>query len=541
MKNAGKKAAAAVFAVLLFIGAAVGTLAGQAQDVRRAQFPADNLPDASLTGAPASDSRPETTAFSPADEPSAPEIPSEEPEIETSPAVESPSSSDSPTGESQTTGPSPAVADPTTTVETPTPSTDTPVPSTDTPTPSTDTPVPSTDTPTPSTDTPTPSTDTPTPSTGTPDAPENEVVRDRDFVLTVFDITLGQVVETTLDRYILRAMAAEMAAESPSEALAAQAVAIRSYILSKAKVVYPAHHGAMTCNDMMHCMTCVSEETYASLSPAFRRAYENAQAQTDGIVLLYGGAVATTNFHSCSYFYTASAKEVYGVEVPYLQAVPTGVYNRIYNEYSFSSRALLSDLLGIPEDELGQLSGAPFGRIAESDSGRVASVTLYGCTFEGRLFRERLGFPSTTFEVSYSPENDLFVFHVYGSGHGVGMSQSGAKRMAADGKNFHEILSHYYLGTTEAVVDRELLKIILPSSAKHSANLSERERDAAVGDQDRQSASVPHAGQLPVTREQVSNPPQCADVEKDRRRGERQEDQRKKTQRHRKRTAQQIQ
>lgn len=41
-----------------------------------------------------------------------------------------------------------------------------------------------------------------------------------------------------------------------------------------------------------------------------------------------------------------------------------------------------------------------------------------------------------------------FVFKVYGWGHGVGMSQYGARQMAKDGKTYKEILSHYYPGTT---------------------------------------------------------------------------------------------
>lgn len=42
----------------------------------------------------------------------------------------------------------------------------------------------------------------------------------------------------------------------------------------------------------------------------------------------------------------------------------------------------------------------------------------------------------------------VFVFKVYGFGHGVGMSQDGAIQMANDGKTCEEILTHYYPGTT---------------------------------------------------------------------------------------------
>jgi stage II sporulation protein D len=42
---------------------------------------------------------------------------------------------------------------------------------------------------------------------------------------------------------------------------------------------------------------------------------------------------------------------------------------------------------------------------------------------------------------------DSITFHRTGYGHGVGMSQAGANRMAADGQEYTAILSHYYPGT----------------------------------------------------------------------------------------------
>lgn len=46
------------------------------------------------------------------------------------------------------------------------------------------------------------------------------------------------------------------------------------------------------------------------------------------------------------------------------------------------------------------------------------------------------------------PAGGKFVFKVYGYGHGVGMSQRGAMKMADNGSSYEEILSHYYPGTT---------------------------------------------------------------------------------------------
>ncbi len=54
--------------------------------------------------------------------------------------------------------------------------------------------------------------------------------------------------------------------------------------------------------------------------------------------------------------------------------------------------------------------------------------------------------PSST--TSVSSQTGVFVFRVYGYGHGVGMSQHGAMAMAANGDTYEKILTHYYPGTT---------------------------------------------------------------------------------------------
>lgn len=49
---------------------------------------------------------------------------------------------------------------------------------------------------------------------------------------------------------------------------------------------------------------------------------------------------------------------------------------------------------------------------------------------------------------SSSSQTGVFVFKVYGYGHGVGMSQHGAMAMAENGSTYEKILTHYYPGTT---------------------------------------------------------------------------------------------
>ena len=56
-----------------------------------------------------------------------------------------------------------------------------------------------------------------------------------------------------------------------------------------------------------------------------------------------------------------------------------------------------------------------------------------------------LGLNSTNFTLEAS--DDALVFHTTGYGHGVGLSQYGARELALEGKNFSDILKWYYQGT----------------------------------------------------------------------------------------------
>ena len=82
---------------------------------------------------------------------------------------------------------------------------------------------------------------------------------------------------------------------------------------------------------------------------------------------------------------------------------------------------------------------------AYTDSGRVKSVTAGERTLDATEVRKALSLRSTLFSISMD-ETGL-TFHQRGYGHGVGMSQTGANSMAADGADYRAILAHYYPGT----------------------------------------------------------------------------------------------
>jgi stage II sporulation protein D len=91
-----------------------------------------------------------------------------------------------------------------------------------------------------------------------------------------------------------------------------------------------------------------------------------------------------------------------------------------------------------------------------SDSGRWISVELSGPDGSSRLvsanaFRMALGadhLRSTNFKVRQ--RGDDLVFEGLGWGHGVGLSQEGARVLALQGRDYRGILEHYYPGTRMA-------------------------------------------------------------------------------------------
>ena len=80
--------------------------------------------------------------------------------------------------------------------------------------------------------------------------------------------------------------------------------------------------------------------------------------------------------------------------------------------------------------------------------GRVAQVLISGTgkhsILTGEEFRHKLGLRSTNFDIYYLP-NSIIISGI-GYGHGIGMSQHGAKYLAEHGRTYEEILGHYYRG-----------------------------------------------------------------------------------------------
>lgn len=261
--------------------------------------------------------------------------------------------------------------------------------------------------------------------------------------------------EIPLEEYIAGVLAAEMPASFPEESLKAQAVAARTYVAYKrAGGTDSAHPDADVCGDYQHCAAYVdlkkqAESIWGKRAREYEKKVRDAVASTAGEILTYEDAPIAAVFHAASSSKTEAALDVWGTQTPYLVSVdsPGGQECPKYKgEVTFTAAEFREKMArqypGI------NLSGPPntwFTASTRSKAGGVIKCTVGGVVVSGPGLRSFLGLNSTNFKLSTT--DDSITFLTTGYGHGVGLSQYGAKDLAEEGQSYQQILTHYYSGT----------------------------------------------------------------------------------------------
>lgn len=249
-----------------------------------------------------------------------------------------------------------------------------------------------------------------------------------------------------VDDYLLSVVTEEMPTDWPAEALKAQSVAARSFAL-KSRGRHAAE-GYDLCTTT-HCQLYKGIASEKTASTAAVRA-------TRGEVLTYGGQPIEALFHTDSGGMTESSEDVWGNPIPYLRAVRDTPLGTMPWTKTVSTAAL-EQKLAAKGHNIGslraiELSPLAVGRAAKdrTASGRVKAMTAVGtkgrATLTGTAWRSLLGLKSTLFSAKLT--KDSVTFTGFGAGHGLGISQWGAKRLAETGKSYADILHHYYTGVT---------------------------------------------------------------------------------------------
>ncbi|WP_017298785.1 SpoIID/LytB domain-containing protein [Nodosilinea nodulosa] len=242
-----------------------------------------------------------------------------------------------------------------------------------------------------------------------------------------------------LEAYLYGVVGGEMPASWPQEALKAQAVAARSYAL---------YRRDRTQGDLFDVASTTASQVYEGLAgetPAVQAAVNATQGQ----VLTYGGQIIEAVFHSSSGGYTENSEDVWQRPTPYLRAVPDFDQDAPTFHWSatFSTQQIGQRISGI-----GRLQSVATERA--TPHGRIMSIRLQGSqgtrTLTGTEFRQALGLRSALCSVSLA--GDTLQVNGRGYGHGLGMSQWGARALALQGRPYQQILTYYYQGTALAAL-----------------------------------------------------------------------------------------
>lgn len=262
----------------------------------------------------------------------------------------------------------------------------------------------------------------------------------------------GEVEEVAIDDYLCNVVSAEMPADYAEEALKAQAVVARTYTIYK--INNKKHENADICDDSTCCQAWVDKETRFSRWEESKREsnwgkIQKCVKETQGQIITYQNQPINAFFHANSGGKTELPVNVWGgTGLPYLQVVETTGeegYTQYESEIELTQDELIEKLKTKYSDINIDFNNQDDLKILTyTDSGRVKTVKFGNHEISGVETRTLLGLKSTNFEII--KENDKIKFIVKGYGHGVGMSQTGADAMAKQGKDYKEIINHFYSG-----------------------------------------------------------------------------------------------
>ncbi|MEK7773874.1 MAG: SpoIID/LytB domain-containing protein, partial [Deltaproteobacteria bacterium] len=229
--------------------------------------------------------------------------------------------------------------------------------------------------------------------------------------------------EVSMEYYLAGIINNEISSKWHREAIKAQAVVARTYALYQKK---------KRLKEPYHVAGSVMGQVYSGADVEDAASFK-AVRETAGEILAYKGEPALTVYHSNAGGRTDSSMDVWGHAYPYLKGVKSPYDPELVWEVALSGPELMT-LLNRSGYRIGE--PAAIYPLAVTPGERVGALIVQDgagvkIKLSGEDVRRVIGYgalKSAIFEVKRS--GDEFVFKGRGSGHGVGLSQWGAKGMA---------------------------------------------------------------------------------------------------------------
>lgn len=262
-------------------------------------------------------------------------------------------------------------------------------------------------------------------------------------MIRVLRTDTNKVDKVPIETYVIGVLAGEMPVEFNIEALKAQAVAARSYVMRQVSANKNKEYDVVdTVMNQVYLddkyLQSVWSENYSSNIDKIK----TAVLDTKGEYLSYKDQVAEALFFSTSSGYTENSEDVFSNKVDYLRSVesPWDKISKYYNYTVSFDRKEFFKLLDIDYSDKLDIE-----ILEQTSTGRPKKVKLNDIILKSKDVCSKLKLRSTYFEII--DDNEKIIVKTKGYGHGVGMSQYGAEGMAREGYTYREILNYYYDGT----------------------------------------------------------------------------------------------
>ncbi len=279
---------------------------------------------------------------------------------------------------------------------------------------------------------------------GTPKLPEKLQLVDGVPQLKVYNLASKSIEKMDLESYVEGVLAGEMRNDWPMEALKAQAILARTFVLKFVSEKKSQYEGADISTDI--------KEAQAYDAEAINERVKRAVDETRGMVMVSGSDFPYAWFHAHAGGKTELAKAALDykeAEPPYTQVVDSPDSDKAPDAVkqwtvSFTSAEVAKGCADAGQDVGGAVDSIAIGE--KGESGRAVTFTVNGKTVSGPALRLALDgkkLKSTLLD-SVTLENGNVTFTGKGYGHGVGMSQWGAYGLAEQDKKAEDIVKHYF-------------------------------------------------------------------------------------------------
>jgi len=266
-------------------------------------------------------------------------------------------------------------------------------------------------------------------------------------MLRVYDVKQERLIRESVEEYLPAVLAGEMAGDWPLEALKAQAILARTFVLQFVSEKKSRYEGADISTDI--------EEAQAYDAAGVNERIRRAVAETRGLVLNAGGELPYAWFHAHSGGLTARAKEGldYEKDEPAYTQCVKGMENDDAPKEAASWEAAFTtdEVIAACRDAGAKVEKVESMSIGQrGESGRAMTLLVSGKEVSAPAFRIAIGstkMRSCLLE-SLRVEDGQVKMRGRGYGHGVGMSQWGAYGMAQNGASAEEIVTHYFQNVT---------------------------------------------------------------------------------------------